>query len=150
MGNRVGIGLLSAWRKSGRDDERGGRYHYLRSCPVAEVRVSQLVWSREGEVVEVVDFRIWQPLRDGQAPDYECDLLPFRGGGARCPGGGGGFLGGGGGGGGAAGTVTVPDSACSEARELARLTACWLSTAWSRRENKVAGGERVLEQRAST
>jgi hypothetical protein len=77
MGNRVDIGLLSAWRKSGRDEERGGWYHYLHSCPVAEVRVSQLVWSREGEVVEVVDFRIWQPLRDGQAPDYECDLLPF-------------------------------------------------------------------------
>ena len=41
------------------------------------------------------------------------------------------------------GGVTVPDSACSEARELARWTACWLSTAWSRRENKVA------EQRGS-
>jgi hypothetical protein len=43
------VGLLSAWRKSGeraRAQAEGRWYHYQRSCPVAEVRVSQLVWSR--------------------------------------------------------------------------------------------------------
>jgi hypothetical protein len=45
VGNRACVGLLSALVQV-RERAEGGPYHYQRSCPVAEVRVSQLGWSR--------------------------------------------------------------------------------------------------------
>jgi hypothetical protein len=100
VGNRVCVGLL-VYLALERKKSGGEWYHYQRSCPVGEVRVSQL--DQEGDVFESGCSAV-------ESADYECDL---RGRGTQRAWGvdeGG-------------GVATVPDSACSGARELARLTA---------------------------